>query len=203
MSEGRQREPDVEHPPQDRADQQDLQQRGQDVEQHEGQKRLDRLGPALDRARQSAGLALQMEAQRQRVQVPEDVERHRPDRALGHLGEDRVAQFAERQRQDAGEAIGQDHADGQHRHRPGRRAQRVDGVLVEHRHIDVGDLGDEQADDGGDDPDTKLHLVARPQIGQQRSDGFALPQLARSGEAAHFGVGHECGPDGVGTTRLT
>ena len=56
---------------------------------------------------------------------------------------------------------------------------------------------------GGDDPDTKLHLVSWPQIGQQRPDGLALPQLAWSGEAAHFGVGHECGPDGVGTTRLT
>ena len=75
------------------------------------------LRAALDVARQAAGLALEVEAQRQRVQVAEDLERDAADRALRDLREDRVAQLAEGLRQDAGHAVGEDQRD---RHRHGR-----------------------------------------------------------------------------------
>ena len=59
---GGQRQPAVEHAPQHHADQSDLEERGQDVEQQEGQRGLDALGAAFDGAVQPAGLARQVSA---------------------------------------------------------------------------------------------------------------------------------------------
>ena len=61
--------PDVEQRPQDAADEHDLQQRRQDVEQHEAEEEVDALGAALDRPADGAGAPVEMEAQAQRVQV--------------------------------------------------------------------------------------------------------------------------------------
>ena len=55
-------------------------------------------GPAVDRAGQRAGLPVEMEAQAERVQMLECPPRRGAHRALLHLGEQRVAQFAEHRR---------------------------------------------------------------------------------------------------------
>ena len=89
-------EPPVVKPPQDAADQQDLDQGRDDVEQHDRQQEIDRRRAALDRARQPAGAPVEMKAQRQRMQVAERGQRDPPHRALLDLGEDRVAQLVER-----------------------------------------------------------------------------------------------------------
>ena len=60
------------------------------MEHEVGDQELDALGPALDRARQPAGLPLQVEAQRQRVQVLKHVDGDQAERTLLYLGEDPV-----------------------------------------------------------------------------------------------------------------
>ena len=60
--EGHQGEPKIIERPQDGADNQDLDNGGNDGKQHEGQGELYPLGAALDGARQAAGLAVEMEA---------------------------------------------------------------------------------------------------------------------------------------------
>ncbi len=59
------------------------------------------VGAALDDPAEAAGLALEMEAQRQRMEMAEDFEREVADRALRHRREDRIADFAHRLRQHA------------------------------------------------------------------------------------------------------
>ena len=78
----------------------------------EGQQIVDGLGAALDRARQAAGLPLQMEAQRQRVQVAEDAQSDLARRALPDLDKNRITQLTERHRQNARQAIGRDQENG-------------------------------------------------------------------------------------------
>ena len=69
---------------------------------------LDGGRAAIDGARQAAGLAVQMEAHRQRVQVLERLQRHHPAGALLHGGEHRVAQLAEARGGDAQQSVGDD-----------------------------------------------------------------------------------------------
>ena len=66
-------------------DERDLQRGRQHVEDHGGQDEVDAARAAVDHAVQRAGLALQVEAQVQRVQVRKHAVRHVPDRALGYL----------------------------------------------------------------------------------------------------------------------
>ena len=56
--------------------------RRHDVEQEIGEQELGAADAALDGARQAAGLALEMEAQRQRMEMAEGRERHLPHRVL-------------------------------------------------------------------------------------------------------------------------
>jgi hypothetical protein len=75
---------------------------------------------------------------------------------LRHRREHRVAHLAERLREHAGEAVGHDQ---RHRHRHDLRlvAQRVDGVLVEDRHVDVGDLGQTSSTPAADHARAQVH----------------------------------------------
>ena len=59
------------------------------------QQRVDALGAALDDARQAAGLALQVKAQRQRVDMGESRDADLAQGVILHLGEDAVAQLGE------------------------------------------------------------------------------------------------------------
>src|SRR3546814_9713220 len=68
------------------------------VEQQEGQQGLDAACSALDGTGQAAGLARQVKAQRQRVQVAEDLQSHGADGVLAHAGKDGVAQRSEERR---------------------------------------------------------------------------------------------------------
>ena len=70
-------------------DERDLQRGRQHVEDHGGQDEVDAARAAVDHAVQRAGLALQVEAQVQRVQVREHAVCHVPDCALGYLSAQR------------------------------------------------------------------------------------------------------------------
>ncbi len=61
---------------------------------------------ALDVARHAAGLALQVEAQAQRMQVAEHLERDAARGALGGLGEDQLAQLVEQRGAEAQQPVG-------------------------------------------------------------------------------------------------
>ncbi len=160
--------------PEDRADEHDLEHRRHEAEEEIVEQEFGAADAALDRARQAAGLALQMEAQRQLVEMAEGRERESAHRALPDLGEDRIAQLGEALRADTRDAIADDQ---QHRHREHQRLarrQRIDRVLVEHRHIDGAGLGHDQQADRDHHAYAKLGTVARPEIGQQLGDGFQL-----------------------------
>ena len=196
--EGDQGEPHGIKRPQHAADEQDLQEGGEDVEDHEGEHELDALGAALDGPADAAGLAVQMEAQGQPVQVAERTQPGQADGALGDLGEHRVADLAEGLGHDPGQAVGDEQADGHGQHRPGLRRQRVDRVLVEDRHDHVGALGQHQKAERDDHAHAHLRGPRRPQVGQQGADGLqvvaradrARPRLsAAHGPPAYTGIG--------------
>ena len=128
-------------PPQDAAHHDDFDQGGEDVEQHEGEQKLDALHAAFDGTRQAAGAPFEMEAQRQFVQMFEDAQRHHADGAFGDLGEYRIAQLAKGHRGAAQDAIGDQKGNRHHDHGGLIGAQYIDRLLVENRYIDVGDLG--------------------------------------------------------------
>ncbi len=91
---------------QDRRHERDLDQRGQDREQREADQRGDAALAALDVAREAAGLPLQVEAQRQRMQVAEHLQRDLAHRALRHLREQELAQLGEHRRRQPQQAVG-------------------------------------------------------------------------------------------------
>ena len=100
-------EPGVELHGQDGQHQRHLDQRRHDAVERIRDQRLDAAHAALDVARHAAGLALQVEAQRQRMQVPEGLQRDAARRALRGLGEHQLAQLGEQRRRQP-----------QQRHRP-------------------------------------------------------------------------------------
>ena len=139
----------VEQAPQDADDQQHFEQGRDDVEHRQAQHRLDPAGATLDRARQPAGLPIEVEPQAEAVQVLERLQRHLADRALLHRGEHRVAQLGEPGGGDAQHRIGHDQPQ-----RNGERVvlgrQRIHGVAVNDGDIDRRDLRQDQQHDGRD-----------------------------------------------------
>ncbi len=73
--------------------QRDLEQRRQDRIQRVGDQRTDRAGAAFDVAGESPGLAFEMEAQGERVQMLEDLQGDGAHRLLGDPGEKDLAQL--------------------------------------------------------------------------------------------------------------
>ena len=69
--EGDEGEPEIEEHPQHAADEADLDEGRQDVEEHEAERELDPRRPPLDRAHHAAGAAVEMEAKRQAVEMHE------------------------------------------------------------------------------------------------------------------------------------
>ena len=80
---------------QDTQHQAHLDQGGQDAVERVRNERLHTARAALDVARHAAGLALQVEAQAQRVQMLEDLQGDAARCALGGLGEDQLTQLGE------------------------------------------------------------------------------------------------------------
>ena len=170
-SEGHRGEPPVEQVPDDRGDHQQLDQRRHHVEHREPQHRLDAGGAAVDRTRQRAGLPIEMEAQAQRMQMAEGAQCRDAHRALLHLGEQRIAQFAERGGADAQPAIGEHQRQRHIQHGAAvLRRQRIDHAAIDDRHVDGGELGQHQQRHGRHHADPGAGIARRPQIGQQRAN---------------------------------
>jgi hypothetical protein len=105
---------------------------------------LDALDAPVDGPGQAAGLAVQVKAQGEIVHVAEGHQRHPPNRALGHLGEERVAQLAEAARHDPGKTIGQQQPDRRHHQYLPCGREAVHRLAQDHGHVDGGDLGRDQ-----------------------------------------------------------
>ena len=92
-----------------------------DVEQQEIEHHVDALGAALDDLGQRAGAPLEMEAQRQSVDVAEHGVGEPARGVLADPLEDGVAQSVEQHAAEAGAGISDDQADGERRRpRPSR-----------------------------------------------------------------------------------
>ena len=170
---------------------------------------VDALHPVVHGPRQAAGMALQVEPQRQAVHMHEGAVAKLADRVLGDTREQRVAELVEEIEHDATGAIGDDQhdRDGEKRGGPGGSgaggrvsAESVRRPFVEERHHDRDQLGDHEHDERADDAGAKIGPVGWPDIGPELADrvdgrplvgtpGCALrPGLARGGGAACFGA---------------
>jgi hypothetical protein len=175
--EGDEREAPIEHRPQNAGHHQHLEDRGHDVEHGEAQHRLDPGGPALQRARQPAGLTVQMKAQGELVQVNECLEADLADRALLDCREHRVPQFAEPSRGDAQQSICADQRSRDRDQAAGLRRQRIHGPSIDDRDVDRGDLREHQKQHGDDDAHPCFGLAFRPEIGEQRTNRLQAGSL--------------------------
>ena len=164
-------EPPVEQAPDDRGDQQQLDQCRHHVEHREPQHGLDAGGAAIDRTRQCAGLAIQMEAQAQRMQMAERAQRRDTHRALLHGREQRITQLPKSGGRDAQQAIADDQPQRHRQHRGAiLRRQRIDDAAIDDRHVHRRDLGQHQHHCRRHDAHPRAGIVGRPQIWQQRTN---------------------------------
>nr|GEU28155.1 hypothetical protein [Tanacetum cinerariifolium] len=146
--EGNHREPDIVMQHQVTQHQRDFHQRGQDVEQRVGNQRAHRARAAFDIARHAAGLAIEVEAQRQGVQVTEHLQRNGAHGALRHARKQELAQLGEHGRRQPQQAIRHQRRHRQHQQRLRvlrRDGERVDQPLHHDGHAHVGQLGAHQA----------------------------------------------------------
>jgi len=166
---------------------QKLEDSGENAEQSEGQQIVDALDAAVNHPRQAAGLAFQMKAQRQGMNMREGLHRDFPHGMIEHLGEDAVAQLTESLHQNAGNRIGADERQGQ---ADGDGGGRLDRQLIgdlphQKREIEGRRNSQHHAEQRDDHPQTQAHIVG-PEIGQQRPE---RPQ--RRGAVAFFNrMGH-------------
>ena len=163
---------------QDAADDRDFEQRRQDRVDRPVEQVGRRRHAALDVARDAAGAAIEVEAQRQRVQMLEHAQRDLARRARHHAREHDLAQFLEQRRRQPQRAVC-DQQQQRHEQRLRRDVELVDELLQHHRHADVGELGD--------DEERKRDADAQPVAPDLR------PQAAERGDEAGgsgIGVGH-------------
>ena len=155
--------------------------RRQDAVQGVRDQRRNPTRTAFDVPRKTPGLALQMKAQAQRVQVSEYFERHRPHGALRHLGKDKLTQLGKHRRGEPQQAITDEQGRRDERHcarasccRVGRgayalhrirsrhRGQTIDDRLENDRHPHIGNFRGHQTSEGKRHPPLPF-----PQVGQQ------------------------------------
>ncbi len=174
-------EPDVVVQQEEAHHQRHLDQRRQDAVQRIRDQRLDAARAPFDVAAHAAGLAVQMKAQRQAVQMAEHLQRNLAHRALRDLGEQDLAQFGKQRGRQPQQAVGDDQP-GRHCQQRARIAwgdvHRIDQPLHQHRHAEVGRLGGHQAGE------RQHHApLVMPQIGKQIAHGLPVAALAaRAGE---------------------
>ena len=148
----------------DRGHEADLDQRGQDREQREADQRGDAARPALDVAREAAGLPREVKAQAERMQVPEHLERDRPHRALGDLREQELAQLGEERRRQPQRPV-RDQQRKRHDQQRRFAVEAVDDLLQQQRDADVGDLRHHEARERRSHPP-----AVGPEVRQQAAD---------------------------------
>jgi hypothetical protein len=169
---------------QDRGHECDLDKRRQDRKQRIADERRDAALAALDVAREAAGLPCEMEAHRQRVEMPKDLQPDLAHGALRHLREQELAQLGEERRRQAQEPVGHEQSkrNGEH---GGARIEAVDDALHQQRHAHVGELRRDEAGKRCEYPP-----LVFPQVRQQRAQRVPVALLgARNVEIGGQGRG--------------
>ena len=152
-----------------------------DGKQHEAQKELHPLHATLDDPAEAAGLAGDVIAHRQAVDMGEGFQRQLAQRALPDADKDRVAQFVEARGADPRQTIGHGQAHRaqhqQHRIVPRAAAQRIDGGLVEERCGDRDELGHQQRQKRQHHAPLHPRMIFGPEIGRHppQCPGVAPP----------------------------
>ncbi len=173
---------------QDDRDHRDLDDRRQDVEHHEAQQEADAAGAALDVPGQAAGLARQMEAQFEPMQMFEHAQGRAPHGPLGHPYEDRVAQLAEQGAAKAQQAVG-DHQC--HRDRDQRLGaavlEVVDDVFQCQRDQHGRQLGQAHQPEGEEQPSAELREIGKQGANDAPVDRV-VGRIVHAGVTAHEGI---------------
>src|SRR5688572_12886963 len=130
-----------------------------------------------------------MEAQRQRMEVPEYVQRDAPDGALRHADENEITQLREERGGQTQRAVGDEQRQRQRKHGL-RRCQPIDDLLEHERNGDVRELGRDEEDERDRDAPAVL-----PQVWEQHGDDTPLAR-ARWARGSGYG-GHKKNGRGV------
>ena len=169
----------------DDRDERELHQHRADREQEEPQQEVDPLDPPLDDPGEPAGLARDVIAHGEVMDVGEGLERELAQRPLPDPHEERVPEFAERDAREARDAVGDRQPHGAERHDPDRIAplprQPVDGGLVEERRDHRDDLRRHQRQHRERHAAPDPWLVPRPEIGDHAPDRGRGLSSARQG----------------------
>ena len=167
----------VELPQQHGHQQRDLDDGRDQLQDHHPHDDLDAGAAALQHARQSAGLALQMKAQRQFMHVDEGEVSELAHRMHRHARKNAVAPLRQHRHQHAHGAVACGHHQrrGDQPQRPVRRlhrravgaGQRVDRPFEGERHRQRRELGDQQQHHRPDHAHLQIGAIAGPDIGPQ------------------------------------
>ena len=170
-----------------RGNQRELDDRRRGDQHRSADDRLDRIAAAFEHARQPAGLALEMEAQRQLVEMDEHLVGEAADGVHRHGGEQRVAALLGQRHQDAHRAVkrGQRQRAEQRARRRRRPAggQRIGRPFQRIRRGDRHQFGEDHQHDRQADPRLEVGAVRRPQVGPQPARGAGEGALAFSARA--------------------
>ena len=151
-------------------------------EQHKPQQEIDALHTAFDDAAQAAGLAGDVIAQGQRMDVTKRLQRQLANGALADTGKDRITRLAKGHRPQPRQTIGHRQAHSPQGHHPDRilgslTAQHVDRQLVKIGRGDRDKLGHDQQEKRAHHAPLDPSLPLWPQIRQHTGNG--LPSRGR------------------------
>ena len=187
--ENRERIPPVEVEEQDADHEHELEDGRRELEDDKAHQFLDAVAAALEHARQAAGLALEVKAQRKHVHVLEGRERQAAYGVERHLGEQAVAELRQERHGDAQARVSRDQRERHRQHRdhrgPGRgapladRHQRVGRPLEGERHGERHELGGHQEHERHDHAQLEVGARRRPQVRPQPFDGGVERAAAR------------------------
>ena len=179
-----QHQSEAEIDPEDHQHRDEFEHRRGNVEQQEIEHHVDALGAALDHLGDLAGAAGEVEAQRQPVQLHEDVLGERPRCFLADAFEDHVAQIVEQHRSQPRRAISQHRDDRRHRHRGAVDCHPVDCGLVGKGHGKNRRLAQQHHQHRAADAQLQIGPVRWPEIRQESSE-----RLAHGGRRRSIGRG--------------
>ncbi len=164
--------PNVKQHREDHRDQRQLQDQRADREQQETQQELHAFYATLDDAAQPAGLARDVIAHGQAVDMAEGLQCQTAQRPLSHRGKDRITQLLKAGREDPRHPVGDSQP-----HRPKRQrryaftGQAVDSALVQHGRIDCDHLGQHQNCQRRHHAVFHPGLILGPEIGPNLAQG--------------------------------
>ena len=169
------------------ADEQNLQNCREKVQRAHADDEVDCELAAIQHARQAAGFALKMKAQREIVDVAEGLGREHARGVLPDMREKHVAQLDEADHRNARDPVGDDQGEGNSRDLDrlarriglGKRSERVHGRFIGQRHRNRDNLRRDQRHRSQNQPHLQIRPSFRPHKGKQiLKDGDVL--LSRS-----------------------